>query len=221
MNLEFDTKQFERTLRRYLASTSKDVATALNTKAYELAWHTERNTKRASRAEIEQLGIVGHKLRKDRKTGRLKKGAAIHERNSRARAIVVGKRRKAGQELNNREITKEARQLVTGRLRAIGYLASGWIPAIKKLKPFSDFKKGGVKSRKRAGTTNTGNAVVATEQRKIAVIENALKALKNPEVIAKGEAALKKAALIVMRDIEQYFIKKMKKSAQKHGIPTR
>ena len=106
-DLDFDMTGFRSVLRRYLDTTSKSMAKALNSKAYDIAWHAEKFTKRASRASIEELGVIGHRLRRNRKTGILGKGAAIHKKNSRARSIVVGRYRKEGKEIVSKEVEKK------------------------------------------------------------------------------------------------------------------
>lgn len=219
-NLETDFRNFNRVMRKYLDTTSKSMAKALNSKAYELAWHAEKNTERASRAKIEALGVVGTKLRKDRKTGRLKRGRNLIDQD-RAEAVLVGLWKKQGKSFTQAELKAEAGRFIGRRLSAIGYLASGWIPAIRRLFRLSDFKKPQPSSTKRRGTTGTGRAKPATQKDLVAIIENSIDGLENPNARAKAEAATSFAFRTVRADMEAYLLKKAKDSAREEGIEVR
>lgn len=220
VDLKFDTVQFRRVLEEYIATTSKSVAKALNSKAYQLAWHAERLTKRASRADIESLGVVATKLRRNRKTGALGKGAAVIDK-PRVEAILAGLWRKQGRTFTNAELKEAAKKEIGKRLRAVGYIASGWIPAIRKLFGKSDIKLGKPESTRRAGTSGTGRAVPATPENAEAIIENSVLALKNSKVANEAEQALHKAGAIVQKDMEEYLLRKMKEAATQSGIEVR
>ena len=110
---------------------------------------------------------------------------------------------------------------MSSRLRAIGYLASGWLPAIRRMLRFSDIKRSKPTSRKRAGTTGTGSAKPAKKGDLVAVIQNDLKALEDEKVRIKAESALGRAFRYVQRDMEEYLTKKMRKAARDSGIETR
>jgi len=218
--LHVDMTSFKKTMNAYLASTSKSMVRALNSKAYEIAWQAEKLTKRASRAAIEELGVIATQVFK--KNGdRLRRTRSIYAKSSRARAIVAARKRKTGEEIITRDLEKEAAKLIGARLKAVGYLASGWIPAIRRLLRLADFKKSPPTSVKRGGR-NTGFATIATTKRQEAVIGNSVGALaKDDNSRTLAESALGRAVAIVQADMEAYLVKKFKGAARENGIETR
>ena len=220
VRIQFDLGGFRNTLNRYLRTTSRSRARALNGKAYEIAARAERHTKRADRGEIEALGVVGIRLRKNRKTGTLKKGANIYDTGGRGRAILIAKLKRDGQAIpSGAEVDSMTRRMISRRLSAIGYIASGWIPAIRKLFRFADFKLGRGTSKQR-GKPN-GYAIAATEGSLTAEIANSVDALEKGSVQTLAEQALARAFNEAQADMEAYLLRKEKQAAQEAGIPTR
>lgn len=140
--IDVDTREFDRALKEYLLVTSRELSDALNTKALFIARGALAETPRAQRGAIEKLGLrtvsvrirttSSGKVRQVRKFA-LTEGDAI--RNYLAARKRSG-RAVSGRSFSDREaLAKAARKWIAAKLRAIGFLASGWVPAIRKLTP--------------------------------------------------------------------------------------
>ena len=137
MNPDFgitvDTSEFTRALREYAATSQRTLAEILNRKAYWIAWKAFRYSPRADRQKIVDLGV-----REYHKTGKRGKELKAITRDYTAdnlRAVYVGLLRKRnllyeqGTQINAETIKEH----FSRRLGGIGYLASGWVRAIRKL----------------------------------------------------------------------------------------
>lgn len=132
---ELNTVEFQRDLRRLAATTSRTLPEFLNSRGYTIARRAMDATRRASRTAIEALGVAAYRLIRSRKTGLLRRGRPIYEPHARALAIVASRERARGrlENLPQAELRARAEKLIGARLRSIAFLASGWIPALRKL----------------------------------------------------------------------------------------
>jgi len=135
MSLRINQAAFRRQLRRYAKVNRRSFKEIVNAKALDMAFHALKHTDAASASAIEyKLGAIGNKVSKSRKTGQLRKGKRILKADSFAARIVNSRRKKAGQPLIwGKELEKAAQKLINMRVRAVKFLKSGWLPAIKKL----------------------------------------------------------------------------------------
>jgi hypothetical protein len=135
MSLTIDQAAFTRTLRRYAKVNKKTFREIVNKKALDLAFNAQRLTEAADPKAIEyKLGAIGNKVGRNRKTGGLRKGRRILKEDNFAARIVNSRRKKAGQPLIwGKELERAAQKLINARVRAVKFLRSGWLPAIKKL----------------------------------------------------------------------------------------
>jgi hypothetical protein len=134
--------EFQATLRQAIAASSRTITQVILSHAYQVMRHTINSTRRADRSDIEALGVVGYEVQLKKrgkgyrmKGGQIKRGAAILEDRSRARAIVVSKLRASGKlkGSSTEDILKRSRMLITSKIKSIGYLAAGWLPAMRRI----------------------------------------------------------------------------------------
>jgi hypothetical protein len=130
--------EFQKDLNRAVAISSRGAAESLNSRGYMLAKRAMDYTKRAMRAEIEALGVTGYRVIKSKKTGTLKKGRPIYSPSDKAVAIVASRLVAAGQKIDSHaSLVESAKKMIAARLRSITFLASGWIPAMRKLDKYA------------------------------------------------------------------------------------
>ncbi len=135
MSVKINQAAFSRQLRRYAKVNRRSFKEIVNAKALDMAFQALKHTDAANAGAIEyKLGAIGNKVSKSRKTGQLRKGKRILKADSFAARIVNSRRKKAGKALIwGKELEKAAQKLINMRVRAVKFLKSGWMPAIKKL----------------------------------------------------------------------------------------
>lgn len=165
--------EFKRDLRKLAAMTSSTLPQFFNSRAYIIAKTAMGFTGRASRAGIEKLAVAGYRIIKSRKTGAFRRGAAIYNANGIAGDIIQGRRHRRGEKpLTRAELIEPVRKMISARLRSIAFLASGWIPALRKLDKFAAVKAVGTDGARQRGQAK-GRAIAAKDGFNIfAQIEN-------------------------------------------------
>jgi len=135
MSVKINQAAFSRQLRRYAKVNRRSFKEIVNAKALDMAYQALKHTDAANAGAIEyKLGAIGNKVSKSRKTGQLRKGKRILKADSFAARIVNSRRKKAGKALIwGKELEKAAQKLINMRVKAVRFLKSGWMPAIKKL----------------------------------------------------------------------------------------
>lgn len=154
MSMKWDQSKFDRTFGRYMDHTSRDLVSAINTKAYYVArkatWFTHKADRGKMRTALGQRVTIEHTLKKtkgiDYERIRHKKVLQLtqaRDHDAPLAGLIVNKRRgKKGQKgLQGREMGRAVRDLLTAREKSIAYTKSGWLPAIKRLAVLAD-KKG-------------------------------------------------------------------------------
>jgi hypothetical protein len=123
-----------------MAVTQRSLAEVCNKKAAMIAIQALNNTRKASRASIEaSLGQLTTVTRttKAGKTAKSRRLSLVQAQqvNAPLAALLVNKRRAALGEpgLRGAAMTKGIRKFLSRRFSSIGFLASGWLPAIKAL----------------------------------------------------------------------------------------
>lgn len=228
-NIKIDDRQFKAALKEYLAHTSRDLADALNTKALYIARGAVAETPRAKRAAIEKLGLhkvsVKQSASKSRGIRITRKFKLIEED---AIRNYLASRKRAGKPANGRnfanrsELALKARKWIGAKLRAIGFLASGWIPSIRTLTPLV----GGAYQRP-ADTVRSpgklGRCIPAKPGwNPFVLIENSstlgIKG-KDPALAMRGHqiavSALQRAINTETNSMRQYIADKLQKTANK------
>lgn len=147
LEIKLDTRDFQRALTEYRDFRKKDNAYVCNRQGAQLAYHAFWNTDKAKAEKAAAFAIGSY--------------VGIHGRKyvgvSRARAIVVGRLNKDGRALTAKLIKQRTSSLIAGKIRA-GFIAAGWIPAVRKLKAKASAGVGTI--RRKAGY---GSATLARE----------------------------------------------------------
>jgi hypothetical protein len=167
MSLTFNTAQFQADLRKAAQITSRTIPEFLNARAYFIIKRALDATPVADRAKIEKLGLrtVSEKINSK---GRKRRKFAFDVEPAIAFYLAVTGKRKGmnpgyvGKQFPNREaLAKAARKMLSGRLKAIGFLKSGW------LVPLRAFSRWGSGSSRVADYSQKGKrkgeAIVAKE----------------------------------------------------------
>ena len=222
MSLTIDQAAFTRTLRRYAKVNKKTFREIVNKKALDLAFNAQRLTEAADPKAIEyKLGAIGNKVGRNRKTGALRKGKRILKEDNFAARIVNSRRKKAGQPLIwGKELERAAQKLINARVRAVRFLRSGWLPAIKKLSFAVDrrdrvrWPKGLVKGKAKP----KGYGIAARSELKPAalVVNSATK--NNAKAQSKIIKGLKAGLNATMADMVVYIERKMGRDWRKAGF---
>lgn len=222
MSLTIDQAAFTRTLRRYAKVNKKTFREIVNKKALDLAFNAQRLTEAADPKAIEyKLGAIGNKVGRSRKTGALRKGRRILKEDNFAARIVNSRRKKAGQPLIwGKELERAAQKLINARVRAVKFLRSGWLPAIKKLSYSVDrrdrvrWPKGLVKGKAKP----KGYGIAARSELKPAalVVNSATK--NNAKAQAKIIKGLKAGLNATMADMVIYIDRKLGRDWRKAGF---
>lgn len=214
VSMQIDTREFSATLRQYLARTSKTLPEAINGKAGRVAWRAIVETRKAERGDIEALGVSGYRQIKSRKTGEIRRGRPIYNENGRMRDIIAARYYNAGQRIPD-DLDEQVRKGLAARLRSIGFIKSGWIPAYRKLRRYIGQALTWTDARQRGKAK--GRATVAQNGfNPIATIANT--ALPSAQAMRLGVEGLNKAFRAETADMRVYLERKMKEDARASEI---
>lgn len=204
LNIKVNTDNFNKALSEYMKNTRRDITEVVNTKAYWIAINaikeTYKTNKQHIRTSLEQPSNIIN-------------GLTVAE------AIVVQRNRKSfNRKMTRTEMKREARKMIGKRVRAVGFLKSGWIPAAKVLAPhvkkrltvgvesFSKGKpKGGAKPVSRTIFTNNH----------VASVWNNIIADGDPKSQSYMKRGLQTALDNESRSMMSYVEEKMRKNAAK------
>ena len=235
MTFTINTKEFSKTLSKYLEYNKRDAAFLVNDRAWKVARGAANLTKRADYSLIAQeLGVALRTVQKGRRAGGLTMGkkAKFYDTTgqglSLAQLIIIVRLRNKGtlKDVTRAIIDQMAQKMIGARARSIGWLAAGWLPAIKLLGQsigktgfYSDKQLKGFKNN-----TNLGHAIVARGSiSPKAIIEN--KSGMSPEnkraLLYYGTTALQQSINEQTADMIQYIKRKMVESARRLGIKAR
>jgi hypothetical protein len=226
--MRLNTREFDRTLRQYMEHSKRDWAQIFNTKGFFIARRATTETPKASAAKIRALRerrIIGTGL-KFGKNGPRKVTVRDPLSTSRAALILQSRRRAAGEPgYTAKELPAAVKKFIGARLRSIGYLKSGWIPAIKKLEPLADVRakprvdhSGKVFQQPKGGAKPARNLWRTTCE-----IFNAAATKKSgDEGLRKfGQAGLEAAFAAEMFSMKEYIERKLAARAKRLAIRTR
>ena len=137
-----DTREWQAASRQLFETSSRTCVDFTNGQALKVATEAIKNTAKANRREVERtLGVLAsrEKLRKGYGRGKGKRWVRVTSRllleNSFAERIVAKRFRETGSwgGLKGDTIQEKAMSLIRQRARAVGFIKSGWIPAVRKL----------------------------------------------------------------------------------------
>lgn len=204
LNVSVDTSNYDRAIQQYMRNTRKSAIEVVNQKAYWIGLNAIRETYKANKTTIKNdLEKPADKMR----------GLTVAE------AIIVDRRYKNHEKpLTRGELRKEARALINKRIRAIGFLKSGWIPAVKRLAPLVN-KKVSVGMHNVKKGKDKGGAKPAVESMftnvVVASIWNDIQADNNPRAQAYMRQGLQRGLDMEAKSMLAYVESKMRKNAEK------
>ena len=191
VKIELDTRDFQRALIEYRDFRKKDNAYVCNRQGAQLAYHAFWKTHKADKSKV-ITQFANPKV---------------------ARAAVIGRLRKNGRALITRDIVKRTKALMAGKIRS-GFIAAGWIPAVRKLKAKASAGVGSI--RRKAGY---GSATLARETiNTFSEIINAsfTKDRTSAAALQKfGSEGLRKAIPIVTADMRKFIVDQLAKRAKR------
>ena len=168
MSFHLDMREWNATLPRYLAVSTNTLADIVNTKGFYIARGATRETYRANSDKFEaELGVTGYNVKqvtRGKNKGKFRKGVKIIAKYSLAEGILRSRDYDKGRkQMTKVEMLGRPHRLINARKRATGFIAAGWIPAIKALQPYQ--KGGGGQKQdssvKKWGPTDIGGGMPA------------------------------------------------------------
>jgi len=222
MSVRINSAAFTQQLRRYAKVNRRSFKDIVNAKALDMAYQALKHTDAANASAIEyKLGAIGNKVSKSRKTGQLRKGKRILKADSFAARIVNSRRKKAGQPMIwGKELEKAAQKLINMRVRAVKFLKSGWMPAIKKLsysverRDRRPWPKG--LSKGKAATKGWGRPAKSELNPEAWVANSATN--NSQQAISKIKAGLSMGMAAAVADMAIYIEKKLGRDYKKAGF---
>ena len=230
--ISVDLSKFNAALTRYAELSKQAAGDTLNRKALYVARGAMDRTRRASRPDIEKLGLVTESIRQRIDTkGKTRNVRKFDFQKEAAIANYAGALKRHGKTLrqfeNRAAVAKAARKWISSKLKHIGFLASGWIRPVRTLasrvsgesfKPFTDARQYGVAK---------GYAVPASRNSDKPFVIIANTANRNrygdpipPHVSAMMLDALRRSVAAETNSTLEYIRRKMREAASKSGLKT-
>lgn len=204
--MRLNTKEWDKVFPQYLRLSKRDLAGALNAKAFFIA----------RRAVVETP-----KARLNRYSN-YRTGAIL--------GTIINKRRgaKGMKGLYGIEMAKEVEILYAARRRSVAFLKSGWLPAIRKLEAAVEakYRRGAPRTdrtSKQYGRAKGEATPARTGWRVVARIVNAAMATRDrKDALQKfGGPALQRAFDHEVSSMGEYIARKLRDSAKSQRIKTR
>lgn len=225
--IQVDFTEWRRAASELFATSKRTLPDFLNGQAMAVAVQAIKLTKKADAGRIEyELGTIGYSTRtitKGKRKGQVVKGGRIIKNDSLARRILFAHYAKTKRWLaNGATIKDKADNLIKKRLRGVGYIKAGWIPAFIKLSSVVRRKPakatGGAFGVKQFGIPK-GSAIPAKQTPGIIYtqIENGVPGYsKTTEPYAV--AGLKQALAITAKDMTEELARRLKKDMARNGM---
>ena len=171
INVRVDTKAFDKAMAEYMQFTKKSVAEVINAKCFFIARNAVLFTEKTPPTKIDsELNAVSKEY----------PPAPLSV------VIINSRQKKKGEKgLTGRKMGRAVKKMIAARRKAINFLRSGWLPAIRILE--TAMKRGDIKFAKRYAPKNDssvkqygqdkGSAIWAKSnlERTFAQIENAVR----------------------------------------------
>lgn len=207
MGFKLDTGEFNSTLSTYREYSKRDPDEIVNTKAYFIA----------RRAVVETVKADSGKIK-----------AFFDGTTQRVLGMIINARRgKRGQKgLYGDEMVEAQAAMRAQRLRAVGFIKSGWIWVIKELDSYVKSKRGAARAEQvntfgkphGKATPSRSNSFIAR-----AIIRNFAESKESttPDPLGKfGMPGLQKAVNFETASMQKYVEEKLRQTAKKAGIKT-
>jgi len=134
------SEEFKRTMEEFLRRSGASFQDSVNARLLDVAIKAYQHTKIADRTKIEsQLGVAAYEYGKyNRKTGafkRYKRAKAVLSTEFSLAYMIIQKRfrERAGVMLPPAVAQADALKFIRSILKTVGFIRSGWIPAMRKL----------------------------------------------------------------------------------------
>jgi hypothetical protein len=205
MDATWDQSKFDEALERYVTTSKRSLPVILNSKAFFVArkacWYTDR----AERKELIKPRQPTESRHRSPTGGGLLLGA------------MISKRRGIGKGLYGPPMKERFDNTIASRRRSVGFIKSGWIPAIQALDPKAEDKAQAapvVRGMRQYGVPK-GQGQTASENRPLAVIVNSAESRSAPHGSAYrvGFYGLNRAFSSETESMEEYMEKKLAKAA--------
>lgn len=230
-DLKINQSEFRSALREYVKHTKRDLPTILNTKGFYIARGAARSTHKASEAAIKTYFGAAMVLKLVRGKGgmrfsRNKRGestlGAMSKHNAPLLAVIINsKRGKSGRKgLQGADMVEAVKRTYKAILASIGFIKSGWIPAIKGFEPFAEKKSSAPPMDKGAKVIgqNKGGVIPARESwTPKAIFWNSASAKRDHKGALDRYATegLQKAINDEVRSMREYIERKLQATANR------
>lgn len=235
MSFKLDTRQFERRLEQYIPLARKDIADELNRRSANILMKAIRNTEKASLGALRAIFAKSATVMRpttSRKTGITRftkprqkaiRGTLDGYRIANYRRNIRMGRRPTGNPpgggLGGASMKAYIRKTFRALGSAVGYLKSGWIPALRVFKASG----GAVDTAKLKGKKGTASFGGGTRAKPGDIIRSYFYSTANPRTFARGpvsidkrlNTALQKAVDEETADMMVYINRKLKERADK------
>ena len=167
VKMTMNTARFNRVLQRVFAQSSRTFPDFINGQAYRLALDAVNATERADANRIAwSLGQTDRRFLNKRTGGKLKTPRRVYGNSAASlnlyRIVNWRRKRRGSAPLGGQAMSGPARKLRAAALRSTGYIASGWLWAIKRLAIATRDKKGQIRFPVKLSGKPKGYARVAT-----------------------------------------------------------
>lgn len=130
--------EFRNVLETYAKGSTKAFNDSLLSRLRDIIIKAYMYTRMADRAKIEQtLGVVGYTISTSKKTGKLRRRKAILDLRFSLAELIIQKRHRFGSgtglNMPRAQAREKARKMIAAIVRTIGFIRSGWIPAMRAL----------------------------------------------------------------------------------------
>lgn len=226
MTVDFDTSDFDRTMKLYLKVNRRASEELINKKAMQTAAVAVKRTPVAGGGKTINQGVrhIIRELRQPRNDGNARGNRRW--KNLGEAIIQQAKFKRSGKYYSDRHLQMEFDQLLKNRTNKVGFLKSGWIPALRILnreayrnkyvgRDFIDrASKREQREAKRGGAgrgKDKGSASPASRLKLHATISNSVNV-----GLPQRKKALKSSLNYVKRDMAQYIARKLKQTTEKN-----
>jgi len=214
-NLQVDTRDFDRALKQYIATTSKTLPEAINHKAGQVAFRAYNLTPKADRNKIAaELGATYEAVIGKRGKALKRKKLAVAT-DGRARSLLVAQMKRRGLLGSAKDVSAMVSRFVSKRLSSVSFFRAGWIPAIRAMAKGAMFERRKGRPTGRAMKAKDGLSPVAEIENNATPPERK----QTPAVSAFMQKALGQAFRQETADMEAYLARKAQAAANTVNAP--
>lgn len=223
---------FDRALAEYMRYTPRTLQSVINTKAYFVArkaiWFTQKADIYRMRAQLGQFVRVNY-ISRHGKQGSRKILTLVNSSRATAplAALIINARRgKAGLPgLYGSKMARAIRELLASRMKAVAFIKSGWLPAVRILAPHAEHKgspRVDASARQRGRPKGTAKPAQST-WRPTAEIVNLVTAKRDTKMalVKYGSPGLQRAFTDEAASMRDYIERRMRPDASRFNAAQR